>query len=390
MSTSKIARSALLVALSAAAGASCVGAAASPAAVRSVATSARMPPPSRSIQLRAAFDKDPSVYIGRFIPDSVADSEVDENTAMTTRCSKYIKPKYVEAQQQMDETMFISHKASASLGLPVVATINATSDGRDEVRVKYSLTKKIQSEIDADELAQCCQADSSQCSRRIIGEFLLGTGDVLQSAKETDTLSADVKVPKPITASADYGSDDGWKKKTSFKDVYFAFLTETTSLAPAAGAANPADCSWCDTIPGSLDGKYFCGVSPDTDGESAARTFALRAAREQVVQYLGQSISVKSTTISYALSSALSDKEVVSAAAEGIASEVKDQKWCKERIPTPDGEKIRSKVLAFYPKSAEDAGRKAVAAAAARGGKKSGTMTVEEQRGIREAGNKGK
>ena len=37
----------------------------------------------------------------------------------------------------------------------------------------------------------------------------------------------------------------------------------------------------------------------------------MRAAREQVVQYLGQSLSVKSTTTSSALSSLLDDHEVV-------------------------------------------------------------------------------
>ncbi len=337
--------------------ASCVSAFRSDAAGKApLATSLQMPSPSRAVQLRASFDKDPSVYIGRFVPDSVADGDVDENTAMVTRCSKYIKPKYVETDQVVDETMWVSHKAAASLGLPAVASAKASAESRDEVRVKYSLTKKVQSDIDADGLAQCCQADSSQCSRRIIGEFLLGSGDVLLTAKDSQSLTGEVETPKPISASASYGADDAWRKKTSFKDVYFAFLTETTSLkAPPSPGANAAtDCSWCDTLPGSLDGKYFCGVSPEAPDEAASRALALRAAREQVVDYLGQSMPGRAS---------LSDKGVLATAADGIAALVKDEKWCRERVPTPEGEKIRSKVLAFYPKSAEDAGKKTITAA---------------------------
>ncbi len=337
--------------------ASCVSAFRSDAAGKApLATSLQMPSPSRAVQLRASFDKDPSVYIGRFVPDSVADGDVDENTAMVTRCSKYIKPKYVETDQVVDETMWVSHKAAASLGHPAVASAKASAESRDEVRVKYSLTKKVQSDIDADGLAQCCQADSSQCSRRIIGEFLLGSGDVLLTAKDSQSLTGEVETPKPISASASYGADDAWRKKTSFKDVYFAFLTETTSLkAPPSPGANAAtDCSWCDTLPGSLDGKYFCGVSPEAPDEAASRALALRAAREQVVDYLGQSMPGRAS---------LSDKGVLATAADGIAALVKDEKWCRERVPTPEGEKIRSKVLAFYPKSAEDAGKKTITAA---------------------------
>jgi hypothetical protein len=362
---------------------SCGGATSQTATVH--AESLRLQPPSRSIQLRAAFDKDPSLYIGRFVPDSVAPADIDENAGVVTRCSKFIKPKVVETQQDLDETMFVSHRASASLGFPVFASIDAASAGRDEVRVRYSLTKKIQSDIDADGLDRCCKADPSQCSKTIIGEFVMGTGDVLQSANAANRVSTDVKTPKPMTAQADYRSTDGWKKQTSFNDVYFAFLTQPTPLAMGQVASAPNDCSWCDSVPGSLDGTYFCGVSPDAPDEAASRTLAMRSAREQVVQYLGQSISVTSVSTSNALAGALAEHEVVLAASAGIASQVKDTKWCKELTPTPDGVKVRSKVLAFYPKAAEDAGRTAVADAAIVVDLKSGKMTAQDAKKVRDA-----
>jgi hypothetical protein len=347
-------------------------------------TSVGLPAPSRAIQLRAAFDKDPSVYIGRFIPDSVQPGDVDENNAAVTRCSKYIRAKTVDAQQEVDETMYVSRSASASLGLPNVAALNASRESRNEVRVKYSLTKKIQSEIDADGLGQCCKADPSQCTGRIIGEFLMGTGDVLQSAKSDDRAGTDLQLPKPVSGNVELKDDGSWKKKSSFKEVYFAFLPETTPTGLAA-TASAGDCSWCDTLPGSLDGKYFCGVSPEAPDEASGRTLAMRAAREQVVQYLGESISVASASTGSIVSKALEDREVKTAASQGVASQVKDEKWCKERVPTPDGEKVRVKVLALYPKSAEDAGKKAVAEAAIASQKKAGKMTAAEEKSVRAA-----
>lgn len=356
-----------------------------PAGSPGLATSISLPSPSRSIQLRVAFDKDPWVYVGRFIPDAARPEEIDENSAVVTRCTKFIKPRAVDAEQQMDETMYVSRSASASLGLPMVGAVDAALASKSRVRVKYSLVRKIQSDIDADGLARCCKADPSQCTGRVIGEFLMGTGEVLLSTKESDRAGVDVTAVRPVTASADYRSDDGWKKKTSFKDVYFAFLTQATPTAVTTAASAPGDCSWCDTLPGSLDGKYFCGVSPDGPDEAASRALAMRAAREQVVQYLGQSISVKSTTTSNALARALEDRQVVEAAASGVASQVKDEKWCNVRVPTPDGEKVRSKVLAFYPKGAEDDGRKALADAAVASARKAGQLSPADQKSLREA-----
>ena len=348
-------------------------------------TGMNLPPPTRGIQLRVSFDKDPSVYVGRFIPDTIAPGDIDENVATTTRCSKFVKPKTVDTDQKMEETMFVSRNASAALGIPVVGKLEGSMVSHNRVRVRYSITRKIQSDVDADGLAQCCKADPSQCSGKMIGEFLMGTGDVLQSTSDTEQVGAAVTTPHQIQASASAGSDDGWKKTTSFKDVYFAFLTQATPIGLAGGSAAANDCSWCDTLPGSLDGRYFCGVSGDAVDESSARTLAMRAAREQVVQYLGQAITVKSATISSTLTGALQNHDVVATAAEGIAAQVKDEKWCKERVPTPDGEKVRARVLAFYPRTAEDAGRGAVAEAAIAATQKSGKLTKQDEATLRAA-----
>ena len=114
-------------------------------------------------------------------------------------------------------------------------------------------------------------------------------------------------------------------------------------------------CSFCDNIPQSLDGTYFCGVSSASPSESAARDAAMRSAREQAVKYLGEYVSTRATTASDAFRGYLADKEIVTTAAAGLATHVKDQKWCKaEPSDSPDGTLYRSRVLAFLPN--EDAG----------------------------------
>jgi hypothetical protein len=346
-------------------------------------TSIQIPPPSRAIQLRASFDTDPSVYVGRFVPDGASPSEIDENAGMVTRCSKFVHPKVVDSHQEMEETMYVSHKVAVSLGIPV-AGVSASRDNGDTVRVRYTITRKVQSDIDADGLVACCRAEPSQCTGKIIGEFLMGSGDILQTRDDSESLGGHATTPQQIQAGGTFASSSGAKKLSSFKDVYFAFLTTATPVAGGVQASDSADCSWCDKVPGSLDGTYFCGLSGDASSEAEARDQAMRNAREQVVKFLSESITVAS--VSQILDRALSDTSVVKTASSGIASHVKDQRWCKaEHVASPDGEKVRTKVLAFLPKEDAQSARSAVAEAAIAQQKASSGITPEQERAVREA-----
>ena len=69
-------------------------------------------------------------------------------------------------------------------------------------------------------------------------------------------------------------------------EAYRRFNAKVLAYGPSAGltelAGAPAadDCGWCERIPSSLDGKFFCGVSPDAPSEAMSRDLAMRNARE--------------------------------------------------------------------------------------------------------------
>ena len=330
-----------------------------PAALQSSTLAA----PSRGLHLRAAFDDDASAYVGRFLPDDLPPGEVDENAGATTRCSKFFKTRVVNVDQTLDESMDASNHARASLGVPPLAALAGREDAASKLRVRYHLTKKLLVEPDADKLDACCHADPSQCTGRILGEFYQGSGEIMQASTEASSGRGSMAA-EGVVAGGDASEAKGWKRVSTFKDMYFAFQTTKTASGLAAGkGADASDCSWCDKLPGSLDGKYFCGVSPDAPAESMSRDLALRHAREQVVQFLGEKISTESKSTASLMAGYLDDKESVSAMASGVASRVKDERWCREQVPTPEGMKTRSRVLAFVPNAQlADATRDAVTA----------------------------
>jgi hypothetical protein len=304
--------------------------------------------PARNIHLRASFDNDPSTYLGRFIPDGVPENQADESVAVATRCSQFIKPKLVTSQQELDEVMFASQNASGALGVPLVGHAGASHDATSALRVKYELTRKMQADVDAVGLDRCCHDAPDQCSKRYVGEFVMGSGQIYQQTGSDTDMGAGGTY-HGVSADVEYKDSVAWKRVSSFKDTFFAM--QSNAAMGALSATPPAvkdDCSFCDNLPTSLDGKYFCGISPDAPSESMARDYAMRNAREQVIKYMGEYLMSRSATEASLLKGYTDDAQVITAGAEGIASRVKDQKWCKaERTPTPDGMRYRSRVLAF-------------------------------------------
>ncbi len=313
--------------------------------------------PTRSIHLRAAFDSDPSAYVGRFVPDKIDTEAIDETAAAQTRCSEFIGYKVVDANQEMDEVLDASQSAAASIGVKGILGAHASAGSHAAARVKYTLKKRMQAIVkDPAALAQCCQAEKSACAVKIIGEFLMGSGEVYEAAGSEKEAGAS-NVVKSVTGTIDYKDNVAWRRVNNFNDTYFAFLTTPVQLA--AAPAPDASCSWCENIPTSLDGSFFCGVSPDAPSESMARDFAMRNAREQVVKFLGELLTTASKTEASLIQGYLADNQVTTAAAQGVASEVKDRTWCAPaESSTPDGKRYKSKVLAFFPKSAQNAAAK--------------------------------
>jgi len=364
---------------------SCGGAATTPPAAPAPSTLVR---PARNIHLRASFDDDPATYIGRFIPDELADGEVDENVAVASRCSQFIKPKVVTSSQEMDEVMFASQKASGSLGVPAAVQASASRESSTALRVKYAIAKKMQSEVDATGLERCCREQPDQCSKRYIGEFVMGTGEVYQQAGNDTQANAGGQY-HAVNAEVEVKDSVAWKRVSSFKNTYFAFQSAAAmgSLngASLASSRGSDDCGWCDNLPSNLDGKYFCGISPDAPSEPMSRDYAMRNAREQVVKFMGEYLTSRSKTQSSLLKGYTDDVQLISAGAEGIASRVKDQRWCKAQTTnTPDGLKYRSRVLAFLPNDQLEGAAKDAIETLINKRRQANAITPEQEKALRE------
>ncbi len=317
-----------------------------------------MPVPDKSVFLRASFDDDPSSFIGRFLPNNLEVHQIDENQAMKTRCSEFITFKEVRASGSYDEYYNSAREASLGVSVPGVANATAGAGANATVRVRYQLSKKMRAEVnDQAAFDQCCTAAADQCPDFIIGEFFYGTGEVFQAVGSSAGFDGEAS---DLTKNAEMSLKDevAWKRQTTFEEVYFAFRKQRVR-DNASLAANSDDCSWADNVPTSLDGQYFVGISAPTLSEADARDMAMRNARAQAVRYLGEYITSASATTSGAMEGYLQDEKVVTAVAEGLASRVKDQRWCPAaKSDTPKGTAYTVKVLAFFPKADEVAAAK--------------------------------
>jgi hypothetical protein len=77
---------------------------------------------------------------------------------------------------------------------------------------------------------------------------------------------------------------------------------------------------------------------------------SMRHARTQVVQYLGEFIQSATTSTSGVVAGYVENDNVVNTVAQGLASFVKDDRYCKaEQQETPEGVKYVVRVLAYFP-----------------------------------------
>lgn len=337
----------------------------------------RIDPPKKSVYIRASFDSDPSPFIGRFLPDGTAVADIDENGAAQTRCSKFVGYEEIKAAGTFDEVFNASQGVSASLGFVAVGQAALSAGQNAGVRVRYTLDKKMRFAVkDADGLDQCCKAAPDQCSDLMIGEFLSGTGEVYQFAGSEAGLKAGGMLQGGGTGDFDMKNGVAWKRASTFDGVYFAFRTQAARLGGSMAKADPADCSWADNVPTSLDGTYFVGMSPPVASEATARDKAQQNAQVQAVRYLGQFIQTSTQTKSSALAGYLEDEENIQTVAQGLTRRLRAEKFCKaETVETPDGLMYATKVLVFFPKAEEKAAAASAVDAAEAGLEKAGKLT---------------
>jgi hypothetical protein len=325
--------------------------------------------PPQNLFLRNAFDADPSVYIGRFVPAGL--QVVDESGAMQLGCSRYVTYRKISGGGvTYDEFFNASAEAAVRVGVPLVASVGADASRGNTVRVKYALTEKMVAEIsDPVAFESCCKQAPDQCTDRYIGEFLAGTGSVYYAYGHDVGGKGDGVTPQGATIGVEVKNGVEWTRSIEFpQPVYFAFKTTSNQWKPDGAVAGCG--AWTDGPPKSSQGRYFVGISKPLPTEQEARGTALRDGREQVVRYVAEGIETGSVSHSVttgstrALTTQLEDEALLQSTASGVAKLVKDEAWCVQPTATPGGDVYVAKVLMFLPKEAEAPAADVVAEAA--------------------------
>ncbi len=337
--------------------------------------------PRDGVYLRASFDDDPTHFMGRFLSNELAAGEIDENRGVQTECTKFVTYKEVNSSGSFDEYYNSSTEVSANLGLSEAgaAAVGATGEGSvghqsgTSIRVQYDLTRKLVANVeDPAGFEACCNAAPGNCTNKYIGEFWYGKGQLYEKSGSATNVGADVQA---AGGGGDLSVADGfvWRKGTNFENVYFAFRVVDRVATD--------DCGWATQLPKSNDGQFFVGVSPPAPSEDIARQMAMQHARTQAVQYLGDNIKTETTNVSSVVDGYIQSENVIRTAAEGLASYVKDDRYCGvETTDTPEGQKYSIKVLAFFPKESIDAAKKATVDVVEKQMEADGKLTPENKK----------
>jgi len=306
--------------------------------------------PRQGVYLRASIDDDPSHFIGRFVSNELADTDIDENRGVQTQCSSFVTYKEVRSTGNFDEYYHSSTSVNANLGIQPQTLVDGGPSGSGNfghesgtsIRVKYQLKKKLVAHVeDPVGFQTCCDSAPGNCTNRFVGEFWFGDGEIYEKAGRSTGGDAAANLPKG-SGGLEVADGWAWRRGTDFQDMYFAFrVMDRVSMD---------DCGWVNQLPKSDSGQFFVGVSPPSPTEDIARTAAMRHARTQVVQFMGETIVSSTTNTSSVIEGYVNSANVVNTVAEGIASFVKDDRYCAaETQESPKGVLYVSRVLAFFP-----------------------------------------
>lgn len=281
--------------------------------------------PSSNVYLRNSFDTDPSGYLGRFLPAGLED--LDESNGMTMACSEHISWKFIDGGGvKMTEVLNASTAVSARLGVPLIARGKGSVSSTQVARVSYTLTGKMVSTIDdPSAFAACCKSQPDQCSDRIVGEFLQGTGSVYFEASREASLQAEGRDPSSM-AGGDVAFSHGaaWQRAAEFPNpVYFAFKVTPTPYTQQAVSTCEG---WVESPPPAEGGLHVVGHSKPVKTEQAARRRAMNGAQNQAGRATG-----------------LAAQAMANATSVGV----QEKDWCVEQTGSADKIRYTAHVLGF-------------------------------------------
>ncbi len=342
--------------------------------------------PRAALIVRSAFDSDASSIIGSFIPDSVADDEVNESQSMRTRCSKYIKPKKVAAGGEYEDVFAASSGFGGKIGMQNIAQVKGERSTTMALRIKYNASETLKGEVDEVGLDQCCRAAPNQCPGRYISEVIAGDGRIFSATSRDDSVGVEAQgtfKTIPISGDAFYRDGLKWERQIDFKNQYFAFATKRV-VAPVVDPQLEG-CRWVNQLPQSLDGKYYVGISSAAIDESAAFENAKLKARQEIIRDLGESIS-QSSSSSTALNAAATSDTVVKTTSEGISRLVEFPRRCGPEVREGlNGNQYTMKVLAYLPNEQRKAALRIQVTSLIEKLRKDGTLTAPLEKELKDS-----
>lgn len=298
--------------------------------------------------LRNSFDKDPSSYVGRFVPRGATD--LDETAAMQLTCSQHISYEFVEAGGvEYTETMAVSSEVAAKIGVPLVASGSASASKDAMVKVHYELTGKMIGNIeDPEAFATCCKDAPDQCTDRYIGEFLQGTGSVYQSSSMNLAAGGQGRSPQGVEGEGSASHDESVDRVVEFDEpVYFAFKLTETPYTRATSACG----SWVDTPPVEEGSVFFVASSRPVRSEGMARTFAEQKAVQKAMQSVMKMPEMEDSALEGESRDQIDTPTAVpmDTAAMEWAKSMQVVESCVETQETGRGEKYVGRVLGKLP-----------------------------------------
>ncbi|HCH63526.1 MAG TPA: hypothetical protein DFR83_12025 [Deltaproteobacteria bacterium] len=290
--------------------------------------------------MRTGFDTDPSAYMGRFLPEGL--SELDESSGMALACSKHISWQFIEGGGvQTTNVLHTSINTRAQLGAVGIGDGAVGVEQAHAVRVSYTLTGKMVSTIDDPAaFAECCKSQPDQCTNRMVGEFLQGTGSVDVEVARGRHLGVEVRpLGSPVAGGVHVSDGVAWRRAVVFPEpVYFAFKATPTPYEQAAVRT----CSdWVDVLPESPEGLYLRASSGPAWSEQSARAKARKGLSEQALAVAG-----------------------IAHVSKAVVPGVHEQDWCMERYTEEGQTWYAAHVLGFMDDDARAEARAEVYAEA--------------------------
>ena len=319
-------------------------------------------PQNRNFYFREQPDKNPSGYIGKFIPDNLPESLIDESQAESTACSKYIKMRQVQATGERSELISVSGSLMAGIASNSVMSAGANTSGQSLHKITYQMTDKWVAEIpNFEEFQECCQEEG--CPRRYISEYIGGTYELsLMTAEEVESGGG----VKGVVGGVSEGKIDEQLVIRSSEPTFFAFKlgnsprgSLSTSFSQYVSSSGSSDADWCDNLPHSRKRTCFCGMSEPKTNEKNARDEAASNAKKQLSGYILSEVSGEDSYDSQQVNSndqidgkTTGHNQEKSIAVTEFVSRLRPEKAKVEKIEQPNKTLYVGKVLMCISKDA--------------------------------------